>query len=140
MRGNHFYCFIGLPISRGSPPLARESLRCNRPAPLRARITPACAGITLYRNIHIRSCRDHPRLRGNHGKEAIELWADLGSPPLARESLLLDRLDQRRAGITPACAGITTMYLSMSASRRDHPRLRGNHSKRSPILRCFNSC
>ena len=40
-------------------------------------------------------------------------------------------------GITPACAGNTTMEATLQLGIRDHPRLRGEYTKKIPYLQPF---
>ena len=53
----------------GSPPLARGILYPELLEARRTRITPACAGNTIYNNCIRRVLRDHPRLRGEYSYE-----------------------------------------------------------------------
>ena len=55
------------------------------------------------------------------------MTAPTGSPPLARE--ILDGIDlaKRHVGITPACAGNTTILTWTTGTWEDHPRLRGKY-------------
>ena len=49
----------------------------------------------------------------------------IGSPPHVRERRGLSDHSKSRAGITPACAGKTCIYLSGTGQREDHPRMCG---------------
>ena len=49
----------------------------------------------------------------------------LGSPPLARGTDDKARATSPKGGITPACAGNSSIMTTMSWTQRDHPRLRG---------------
>ena len=65
--------------------------------------------------------------RGNYATYligSIVLW---GSPPRARELPSVNESDVSQAGITPACAGITTKTRPKTKTGRDHPRVRGNY-------------
>ena len=123
----------------GSPPLARGilfSLKCTEPE---KGITPACAGNT-FRTLRRRSeCEDHPRLRGeyNHIIQIIEIIS--GSPPLARGILPGSPCGPVCPGITPACAGNTRCISEICGTGRDHPRLRGEYTKRIPYLQHFST-
>ena len=54
-----------------------------------------------------------------------------GSPPHARGRLRMTAKVRFDDGITPACAGKTPLPSGRSASRPDHPRMRGEDTKRS---------
>ena len=71
------------------------------------RIIPAYAGSTSPTSQPLTTCRDHPRIRGEHG-------ADDPVGDLAR-------------GIIPAYAGSTRCYIRQRRVLKDHPRIRGEH-------------
>ena len=88
-------------------------------------ITPACAGNS---NLVIYQCHksgDHPRLRGEQYSMQFLGRSHLGSPPLARGTASEAKKEWKRIGITPACAGNSTMQGGISTQNGDHPRLRG---------------
>ena len=72
--------------------------------------------------------RDHPRLRGEYGKWIRGDRMKLGSPPLARGILSNIGAYAVGTGITPACAGNTSSFVSTARMLGDHPRLRGEYS------------
>ena len=77
---------------------------------------------------------DHPRLRGEH---AVWLRCSpqiLGSSPLTRGALSGRGFSMRPCGIIPAYAGSTVHRFDIKKPRRDHPRLRGEHSSDIPLL------
>ena len=49
----------------------------------------------------------------------------LGSPPRARGEAVTSRRKYRKVGITPACAGRSSVAAQTSYFMRDHPRVRG---------------
>ena len=89
----------------GSPPLARGTDFSAKAISAAFGITPACAGNRYHPFTAEQKEKDHPRLRGEqcfwHGR----LAAGIGSPPLARGTVIPTALRSSRAGITPACAG-----------------------------------
>ena len=96
-----------------------------------AGITPARAGKTNNRFQLPRISWDHPRSRGkDHVGDAMD---DIiaGSPPLARERLIVPTVLSVHPGITPARAGKTGSAARFCISPGDHPRSRGKDSKRS---------
>ena len=60
-----------------------------------------------------------------------KVWADVvyegdkGSPPRVRGKAILHGQGNRRAGITPACAGKSTNDGYVFCAERDHPRVCG---------------
>ena len=99
-------------------------------------ITPACAGTTLSFQQHIAVPQDHPRLRGNNAAKSGASRSDVGSPPLAREQLYSETVEDVDNGITPACAGTTRRCGHLVRAAEDHPRLRGNNQ---PVLSGWNN-
>ena len=91
------------------------------------RITPAYAGNTTSRLILSGVKKDHPRLRGEHDFQALLLLKLLGSPPPTRGTLIHHLTNKPAYRITPAYAGNTLLKLYNKKSRKDHPRLRGEH-------------
>ena len=51
----------------------------------------------------------------------------MGSSPHARGARCLRRDREHRRGIIPACAGSTSLTCFRVMTRRDHPRMRGEH-------------
>ena len=130
MCGNHILDLIRTVSIRGSPPRVREPPRVFRMKARIARITPACAGTTGSGWPCTRSPRDHPRVCGNHSASNSSRSSISGSPPRAREPLLLQFVQILNFGITPACAGTTAHTSSIRTTARDHPRVCGNHCNR----------
>ena len=113
------YCLTAMQnrIPPGSPPLARGIPRSMGMHGRDRGITPACAGNTSSQRGSIKSLS--------------------GSPPLARGILYIFSGCSRQSGITPACAGNTWMQLCDWIKQRDHPRLRGEYTKKIPYLQPF---
>ena len=131
MRGNNYICLFPSFFSLGSPPLAREQLKIKMFKGYQSRITPACAGTTTSAPAGHRVPGDHPRLRGNNPmtlKRGVEIR---GSPPLAREQPYWPERIASWIRITPACAGTTKWVTNQFDYPKDHPRLRGNNSRRA---------
>ena len=127
VRGEHLTpCALRIATS-GSPPRARGAPDSHRRLRVQGRITPACAGSTSTRTCCRSSHWDHPRVRGEHSIVHPPCERFPGSPPRARGARL--PLRQRHFGdrITPACAGSTRGLRLRPTSRRDHPRVRGEH-------------
>ena len=99
-----------------------------------SRITPAYAGTTIKCVENADDNEDHPRLRGNH---CILRWPStgfLGSPPLTREPLSTLPSTFSTLRITPAYAGTTRPRKLPLLAFEDHPRLRGNHRRKSAAI------
>ena len=122
----------------GSPPLARGIRRISRWGKRSTGITPACAGNTTSGQTVITAVWDHPRLRGEYSAlDALNLFG-VGSPPLARGILGNELTPLWKTGITPACAGNTRKLRMMRGCGGDHPRLRGEYTKKNPIFTAFS--
>ena len=93
------------PHVRGAPSLV------VLPIPLQG-IIPACAGSTRSPSASPHSCRDHPRMCGEHRGELKAARAE--------------------RGIIPACAGSTGTSDSTRTPVWDHPRMCGEHIRRCP--------
>ena len=68
-------------------------------------ITPACAGKSGSAAWHRWACRDHPRVCGEKKYPAFWICSSKGSPPRMRGKVLPPVQPVPRVGITPACAG-----------------------------------
>ena len=56
-----------------------------------------------------------------------------GSPPRARGEALSELHTLNRKGITPACAGRSSLPIFSVSDRKDHPRVRGEKRQRKAI-------
>ena len=92
-----------------------------------AGIIPACAGSTACPRIHPPTCRDHPRMCGEHETLYNCLPRSPGSSPHVRGARVERRCVRSLTGIIPACAGSTYAALCASRCIRDHPRMCGEH-------------
>ena len=64
-------------------------------------------------------------MRGEQCPNSLPTLDRVGSPPLARGTVIGHWYANREAGITPACAGNRTATPTTPGIARDHPRLRG---------------
>ena len=130
-----------LTCSLGSSPLARGIQLLKIRFLLSMRIIPACAGNTWVLRFNCRVDRDHPRLRGEYYKNFWNCSIVVGSSPLARG--IHSQISKLRTcdRIIPACAGNTELLTIVKEKEKDHPRLRGEYTKKSLHLRdpCFLS-
>ena len=101
------------------------------------RIIPACAGNTdCWLPVNV-VAKDHPRLRGEYFSKRYLIPTRSGSSPLARGILILSATLPAHRRIIPACAGNTFSGKCVSNITRDHPRLRGEYTKKSLIFLSF---
>ena len=109
----------------GSPPHARGRRHLRIRSARAFRITPACAGKTfLFRFVSLFEW-DHPRMRGEDAAANATTSIVAGSPPHARgRRFPCIRVDEI-FGITPACAGKTSIPPGENRTVTDHPRMRG---------------
>ena len=134
MRGEQSISFCSVGMNLGSPPLARGTVAVPIAVTMSMGITPACAGNSQRDRRRASRLRDHPRLRGEQQAVAAGYLLSQGSPPLARGTAA--ELDLRLVceGITPACAGNSSIPLVSKRRYRDHPRLRGEQALSSWLV------
>ena len=128
MRGEHLRIRCRRRRPRGSSPHARGALHPLLRDARRAGIIPACAGSTRLSGLPPRRRRDHPRMRGEHRKASESGASSPESSSHARGAQFRSPPRRARVGIIPACAGSTCGLPGCRASRRDHPRMRGEHA------------
>ena len=61
----------------------------------------------------------------------------MGSPPLARGTEEAAEGSGILEGITPACAGNSDIYRFAPGETEDHPRLRGEQTKKRLVVPCI---
>ena len=91
-------------------------------------IIPAYAGNTRSALAWHTSMRDHPRVCGEHLFEDRKRILERGSSPRMRGTLKRVHACGGLRGIIPAYAGNTVLTTRNTRSRRDHPRVCGEHS------------
>ena len=136
-RGEHLLSMLPFSLPQGSPPLARGTLYPSSSDLLTIGITPARAGNTFP--IKCKKCRgrDHPRSRGEHRVYSKSGLDPRGSPPLARGTQLEYITTDPLEGITPARAGNTREATTFLFVLWDHPRSRGEHTKKSVKIKAL---
>ena len=92
---------------RGSSPHTRGARGRPRVYPISSRIIPAYAGSTGWIFPGRKRCKDHPRIRGEHGEGRAGDRAHTGSSPHTRGARRLRPVRDRRSWIIPAYAGST---------------------------------
>ena len=115
MRGEHVGVLLQVFDYLGSSPHARGALSRLREGDAVVRIIPACAGSTCTQTGSRRWARDHPRMRGEHHREARCIASFRGSSPHARGAPRAPSPSQYPRGIIPACAGSTGRATSFPA-------------------------
>ena len=124
----------------GSPPRVREKPDKERTQEIQNRITPACAGKTLFKYVKPSSTWDHPRVCGKNYLVSSKTQEIPGSPPRVREKLLASDGQGGYRRITPACAGKTASIKPLIPADQDHPRVCGKNKLLTAIqLRCIGS-
>ena len=72
---------------------------------------------------------DHPRACGEHDRQRVDDCVIRGSSPRLRGTPEPKHGKTRVRGIIPALAGNTSLAVTFSRSRRDHPRACGEHGE-----------
>ena len=134
IRGEHDARGIQGPLDAGSSPHTRGA-RPARPAQVvSTRIIPAYAGSTAGPAGSGCFDEDHPRIRGEHGSWGRVSLAGLGSSPHTRGARGGGSGQDAGCDIIPAYAGSTPAGRPGRRPRRDHPRIRGEHTGFVPAL------
>ena len=94
-------------------------------------IIPAYAGSTSKLTSTRQSRRDHPRIRGEHEANSLDGQTMAGSSPHTRGAHAALDVEGLAARIIPAYAGSTGLRRRRCRAPRDHPRIRGEHARRS---------
>ena len=90
-------------------------------------IIPAYAGSTMPLWVAMVTCRDHPRVCGEHFTALLPSGSGVGSSPRMRGAHNQMRESERVPGIIPAYAGSTPHDGVDGELVRDHPRVCGEH-------------
>ena len=125
--GEHLATAVDAPEAVGSSPHMRGALLGVAENGLSEGIIPAYAGSTRCPRHRRFALRDHPRICGEHASGSYPARASLGSSPHMRGAREGPAHELVVAGIIPAYAGSTTTAAPRRPSRRDHPRICGEH-------------
>ena len=109
----------------GSPPRTRGEVSPRPIVQGYVGITPAYAGRRSGCSAATKLTEDHPRVRGEKGFRFCAILARWGSPPRARGEEGVKRGGSLPLGITPACAGRSSVFRLFVFVPWDHPRVRG---------------
>ena len=118
----------------GSPPRVRgkDNSFCGRGWCYR--ITPACAGKSVFSRIFFWYIQDHPRVCGEKSIVLCKFLRKIGSPPRVRGKDFFVATFNYNFRITPACAGKSTFAPFIYHCNQDHPRVCGE----KPIIFGFS--
>ena len=94
-------------------------------------IIPAYAGSTRPPATMLTKSPDHPRIRGEHGHGLFELADGAGSSPHTRGAQNVVSGRRVLCRIIPAYAGSTSCCRVIGAPGADHPRIRGEHTRKT---------
>ena len=133
MRGEHHCGGYSVFPRYGSSPHARGAQVLVLGDGAAVGIIPACAGSTRMGRMSAYCRWDHPRMRGEHAAGAWWEPQTKGSSPHARGARAGRGQLLIKGGIIPACAGSTRSPEWGRAFSRDHPRMRGEHSRLPPL-------
>ena len=131
VRGEHRNNRQEAGFRRGSSPRARGTRNRMDVRPLPFRFIPACAGNTTARARVPRTGAVHPRVRGEHVRAPGPVSPLLGSSPRARGTQMKRSIFTVAARFIPACAGNTSRVRAPLPRGTVHPRVRGEHYKKS---------
>ena len=116
----------------GSPPRVRGKDHDPALSQHKLRITPACAGKSMWLMVIYTAPRDHPRVCGEKADCLTLSDSTWGSPPRVRGKGFLIFSAVRLAGITPACAGKRLCRMDKRGILWDHPRVCGEKAGSCP--------
>ena len=129
-RGEYGCGVFGGEGALGSSPLSRGIQHPDRLGLPGNGIIPALAGNTVPAPSQQPPRPDHPRSRGEYGHETAAADMAAGSSPLSRGIPVRVAWSHVTSRIIPALAGNTFAHASISTSKTDHPRSRGEYTTR----------
>ena len=132
MCGEKFGPVLGGILNGGSPPRVRGKVEREGKPLSSHRITPACAGKSCWFGKFQFGFEDHPRVCGEKSSPLGTKFCVKGSPPRVRGKAFGQAWDAIVPRITPACAGKSWTDGSKIIPLRDHPRVCGEKTKKSP--------
>ena len=118
----------------GSSPLTRGKLACCEFSIRQMRLIPAHAGKTVGSEVGEVTVGAHPRSRGENADLVADGGHFKGSSPLTRGKPVPGADHVGDARLIPAHAGKTLAAMSAAASRRAHPRSRGENPLRGSVI------
>ena len=131
IRGEHAAGWFLAGRSAGSSPHTRGAPRPPRRSERTTGIIPAYAGSTENKKATVPANPDHPRIRGEHAAGWFLAGRSAGSSPHTRGAPGRTGSRSEMMRIIPAYAGSTGSAWRSNTPRRDHPRIRGEHTLHS---------
>ena len=125
--GEHSKYLSSMYGGRGSSPRMRGTQKTTANTHHTSGIIPAYAGNTSTCRPSYVGRRDHPRVCGEHIIAGVRRNGATGSSPRMRGTRDKTNVPQLCSGIIPAYAGNTANLRSPSLTKRDHPRVCGEH-------------
>ena len=113
----------------GSSPLTRGKHGAERSDSRLSGLIPAHAGKTASCTARCRTCKAHPRSRGENNLKMLETDFGAGSSPLTRGKRLCVAARRLGARLIPAHAGKTTALDVDHHPHAAHPRSRGENTR-----------
>ena len=129
IRGEHPAAVPSATARFGSSPHTRGALATGGSRDRLRGIIPAYAGSTDTSQFRRPQRKDHPRIRGEHGKARELRFHTPGSSPHTRGARACSATTRHCLGIIPAYAGSTRRPAWSTGGVTDHPRIRGEHRK-----------
>ena len=130
--GEQYACKASCDAILGSPPRVRGTVGRVLGGPVQAGITPACAGNSHSGKASEDFHGDHPRVCGEQFLPCQGCQARLGSPPRVRGTVHPFPGGAVGYGITPACAGNSSLVTCNPRLDKDHPRVCGEQHIAGP--------
>ena len=130
IRGEHPYDEHCVSYRGGSSPHTRGARRPSSASHGSRRIIPAYAGSTCEASSKFPATADHPRIRGEHADQVAKTRFGRGSSPHTRGAPARPGVPASPGRIIPAYAGSTQAMATSTTTTKDHPRIRGEHSRR----------
>ena len=125
--GEHQSSVVNRIVNGGSSPRMRGTQVRRAFAGAPPGIIPAYAGNTLRGRSRPQPAGDHPRVCGEHCRWSAVPCPNPGSSPRMRGTHRWRMLSRSHCGIIPAYAGNTSANSSSASTKRDHPRVCGEH-------------
>ena len=132
--GEHVLSDEAFVRSQGSSPHMRGTRACRDHVLVASGIIPAYAGNTVRLTFAWPETWDHPRVCGEHARNAWNGVVGWGSSPRMRGTHAENRRRHNIQRIIPAYAGNTSWSRPRCTGRWDHPRVCGEHAD------CIVSC
>ena len=132
-RGEHTMGAEEFNRERGSSPLARGTFPFSLGVLYGFRLIPARAGNISQPRIGSFCRSAHPRSRGEHSFQPLNVEGSRGSSPLARGTSAISWVSNKSNRLIPARAGNIAGIECYTTNTTAHPRSRGEHARCTPL-------